>query len=237
MRITAFSVALFLIGLGSIHGCGSGSGTVVSSTRANVITRATADSFSTDAKVLAARESQDGWISTDTARQIDTDLQRIRTFATAVDTIHARPDDDPYSLLVAVNKGVTWESAWSANRIETGVGAIDALSRSYRVTGVSTVSAFPEYTLYKLTFADPLSTKFVAIAYKKTDMGIRDAYSNYLSGSGDNITRQVSGGRIYQISRGWGDCAAGCIFRHTWQFTIATDGTISVMESGAPLGS
>ncbi len=38
------------------------------------------------------------------------------------------------------------------------------------------------------------------------------------------------------ISIGWGDCQAGCISRHQWEFTVAADGTIGEpVETGPPL--
>lgn len=38
------------------------------------------------------------------------------------------------------------------------------------------------------------------------------------------------------IEVGWGDCPAGCIDRHTWRWTVAADGTVTLgSETGSPL--
>lgn len=38
------------------------------------------------------------------------------------------------------------------------------------------------------------------------------------------------------ITKGWGDCQAGCISRHTWVYDVAPDGTATlVAETGDPL--
>jgi hypothetical protein len=35
------------------------------------------------------------------------------------------------------------------------------------------------------------------------------------------------------ITKGWGDCPAGCINHHTWTFAVARDGTVKLLaESG-----
>jgi len=41
------------------------------------------------------------------------------------------------------------------------------------------------------------------------------------------------GGYTIELTVGWGDCPAGCINRHVWTFTVAADGTATlVKESG-----
>lgn len=232
------TVSLFTVLGTTLIGCGSKSGAVgvATSIRSDVITRANENSFSLDAKILSARESTDGWISSVAASQIDSDLTKIRANSPAVTAIHALPTDDPNSILVDLPKTASWWGKWQAGTVTTGISAIDALSLSYKVSGVATSSLNTDSTVFKLTFTDPLATRLVASAYKKADSAIRDAYANATVGDGDNIARNISGGtRVYQLSKGWGDCTAGCTKRHIWQFTLSPDNSITVTESGVPL--
>ena len=36
------------------------------------------------------------------------------------------------------------------------------------------------------------------------------------------------GAYIVTVTVGWGDCPAGCIERHTWQYAVAPDGTVTL---------
>jgi hypothetical protein len=45
-----------------------------------------------------------------------------------------------------------------------------------------------------------------------------------------------SGGYEIKVTMGWGDCPAGCIDHHTWEFDVAEDGTLTPMgETGDPV--
>ena len=40
------------------------------------------------------------------------------------------------------------------------------------------------------------------------------------------------------VELGWGDCPAGCINRHDWSYSVAPDGTTTLLsETGAPVPS
>ena len=43
-------------------------------------------------------------------------------------------------------------------------------------------------------------------------------------------------GYAITITIGWGDCPAGCIFRHVWNFSVTPDGDMTLnSETGDPL--
>jgi hypothetical protein len=241
MQFKATIITLVALSLLSLVGCGSRSGTLkpappIATPLDGVVSRANQADFSTDAQLLAARESTNGYISAATAAQVDADLTAIRANTPAVASVHASPTADATSILVDVSKTATWYSAWSAGTVTTGVAAIDSLSNTYHATAVSTVVTYSTYSTFKVSFADILATAYVAAAYKTADPGIQNAYVNLTIGTSDNITRQVtSTTRVYSFTHGWGDCTAGCINKHTWQFTINADGSITAVESGTPL--
>jgi len=57
---------------------------------------------------------------------------------------------------------------------------------------------------------------------------------------GQSAWYEVSPGTVgwrITITKGWGDCQAGCISRHTWVFEVNLQGTVTLVEeSGDPLG-
>ncbi|MFP5343923.1 MAG: hypothetical protein ACLGIJ_13545 [Candidatus Limnocylindria bacterium] len=45
-----------------------------------------------------------------------------------------------------------------------------------------------------------------------------------------------AGAFIVDVTVGWGDCPAGCIYRHTWQYVVGPDGSVAVQsEQGDPV--
>jgi hypothetical protein len=65
--------------------------------------------------------------------------------------------------------------------------------------------------------------------------GVQYANPLVAAGDGDDIVTTTPGS--YTFSHGWGDCAAGCMFRHSWDLTV-TNGVVQLVnESGAPFGA
>jgi hypothetical protein len=52
--------------------------------------------------------------------------------------------------------------------------------------------------------------------------GLRYADPNLTIGDGNDIVARAD--RSYTLSRGWGDCPAGCIDRESWSFTVTDEG-------------
>ena len=236
-RGAAFAGLVAVLAIG-VAGCGSKSGTVgsVATPSTTRITRATENNFSLDARIIAARESSTGWISADVAAQVDADLQKIRAAYPALANYHALPEVDPNTILVTVKSGTAWLAKWQAGTLTTGVSALDALSTNYQAAQVKEVPAFSGDVVFRLSFANPMATKFVASAYKEAASDILSAEVNNTAGDGDNITRTVAGQtRVYSVSAGWNDCPAGCINRHTWAVTLQSGDIMELKESGSPL--
>ena len=43
-------------------------------------------------------------------------------------------------------------------------------------------------------------------------------------------------GFLIKVTIGWGDCPAGCIYKHVWNYTVTSDGTATLgSETGDPL--
>jgi hypothetical protein len=51
-------------------------------------------------------------------------------------------------------------------------------------------------------------------------------------------TAVAGGGYHVTITIGWGDCPAGCINEHVWDFEVSADGQVTLIgESGDPISS
>jgi hypothetical protein len=42
------------------------------------------------------------------------------------------------------------------------------------------------------------------------------------------------GAFIVSVTVGWGDCPAGCIDQHTWQYAVGPDGTVTLQSESGP---
>jgi hypothetical protein len=50
------------------------------------------------------------------------------------------------------------------------------------------------------------------------------------------VAPATGGGYVVRVTIGWGDCPAGCINRHVWQYAVTSTGAVSLTaESGDPL--
>ena len=42
------------------------------------------------------------------------------------------------------------------------------------------------------------------------------------------------GAFVVSVTVGWGDCPSGCIDKHTWQYAVAPDGTVTLQSESGP---
>jgi hypothetical protein len=64
--------------------------------------------------------------------------------------------------------------------------------------------------------------------------GVRYAEPNGIIGDGDDIVAREN--RTYTLSRGYGDCPAGCIFRESFHFTVTDEGVFPGTAGPPPQG-
>jgi hypothetical protein len=219
-------------------GCGSGSSTSTNNGGPNspFVTRSSSGNFSQDALILAARESTDAWIRTDVATEREADLKKIRQQFPVTTDLHALPDGAMRDTLVSVLKDAPWHGDWEAGTLTTGNATLDALLAEFKLVAVQKVLSLSDSTVFKLTFEHPLNIRRIAARIKDTSDRIKYAEINGRVGDGNNIAfRLESGQKKYDFSRGWGDCPSGCISRRHWVVTIASDGSMTIEESGTPL--
>ena len=93
---------------------------------------------------------------------------------------------------------------------------LDALNEQYapveiiRLASTSTL-VFSFSTIYNMALLSRI--------YGEVE-SVESAQPNHLIGDGDDITAAPP---TYDLSHGWGDCPAGCIFREGWTFSVEND--------------
>ena len=78
----------------------------------------------------------------------------------------------------------------------------------------------PEQAWAAVMATDP---RFANIMPKDPDLIGQSAWYEVMPASG-------VGAFIVSVNVGWGDCPAGCIDQHTWQFSVAPDGTVTLQS-------
>lgn len=234
LAVLSAALPLLAAGAAALSGCGSSSGSEPGGpvAGAGYLTRATEGDVSQDARVLAERAADAPRIPLDLARGIDADLAKVRAQFPAVAGLSARPQSDLHQVIVKLAAEAPFASEWDASRAATGDAALDAELSAYGSVTVRPFSGLPGY--YRLRFDEPLSIPRVAERLKAASASVAAVTPDLTVGDGDDITRDAAAG-TYTFSKGWGDCSAGCINRHTWTFRVSGDSVTLVEEGGTPL--
>jgi hypothetical protein len=152
------------------------------------------------------------------------DLYRIRTF----------PEPATREIMVRVDPTQGWTAAWREYNARTGNQAVDALVETY---GLS-VRAYYQWSIGEVAMlrsSRPLNAAALATRFEPIP-GVIWAERNGAVGDGPDIRASVHGeGWRLDYSVGFGDCPAGCIYRHTWSFAVSADGVVTFLgRSGEP---
>ena len=125
----------------------------------------------------------------------------------------------PLLLLFALFVGACQGAGGSAAPSSAEPGASDgpSPSASFEVVGPVTT---PEEAWAAVAATDP---RYAAIGPLDPDLIGQSAWYEVMPASG-------VGAYIVTVTVGWGDCPAGCIERHTWQYAVAPDGTVSLQS-------
>lgn len=80
----------------------------------------------------------------------------------------------------------------------------------------------PEAAMAAIVAADP---RFAGIGPQNPDLIGQSAW--YVAKPASGV-----GAFVVNIEVGWGDCPSGCIERHTWTYSVAPDGTVTLLAEG-----
>ncbi len=104
------------------------------------------------------------------------------------------------------------------NPRKTGHEGIDELNKKYHASEIENTFR----TNYTFNYDRPLNIPVIAAECQKLD-GIIYAEPNRVIGGGDNISIERFEDRWQLVFvRGWGDCPAGCIYKHYWEFKFSS---------------
>lgn len=175
-----------------------------------------------DAELLAMEISGELLPPPSLYEQIHSDLIAIRQAYPAMTSIHHRLRWVPGELLV----GLTPEAMQQFNNGD--YHGLDSLNSEYEP-----VEMIPNYTLLMLLlrFEQRYNPEYLAPLYAAAE-GVTYAEPNRLMRDGNDIDVSML---YYTFSVGWGDCMAGCIFRHYWIFYVVGGSAVLVYEYGDPL--
>jgi hypothetical protein len=232
MKLILCALAVLLYITPCLYGCGGGGGG-----SGTVISRTNRAQFSEDAIILAARTATGPWIPADTTAEIDQDLHAIRAANPQVTDVHAFPDFDLNVLIFAVKTTSPWVNNWRSGSITTGESALDSLIHQYDPASIKdNLFESNGNAWFTLQFGGPLNMTKLAEKFQGISINVPFVNINGYGGDGNRVTFSRPGSdKLYTFSKGWGDCPAGCIHRHSWEFTLKPDGTISLREFGDPL--
>jgi hypothetical protein len=179
--------------------------------------------YSQEAELLALSLSGELRAPQDLYSQIKADLAAVRS---------------QYGTVLPWVQEITHRPAWVSGSLAVGFDdmtaqgvvrgeyeAWDELNREYGVTDISEVTVWGVVTL---TFEDSLHPERLAELYVALP-GVEYAEPDLYVGDSSNVqATQTDSGLGYLFSRGWGDCAAGCIHSEYWYFIVEDDGATYV---------
>lgn len=151
--------------------------------------------------------------------------------------VRARPAFKHNEVLVYpdTSEASNWLSAWRNGETFTGNSSIDELIEKYELT----LKNYSELQSQAVAMAVLQSARFVNPIPIANDFArlsvIYNSYTgvNMLIGDGSDIKADVRQNTVwYRFEYGWGDCPAGCISRHFWEFSVNADGDIDFLSEG-----
>jgi hypothetical protein len=144
--------------------------------------------------------------------------------------IHMYSTISLHSLLVGVDSSKEWTRAWRNGRRLTGNAQVDDLMERYSLE-LDGYYSWPDLQLAVLRSQRPLNILALGQSFGKVS-GVIYAEPNGMGGDGNNITASIQPEFLrYVFSVGYGDCPAGCIARHFWEFQVRYDGEVTFVRS------
>lgn len=157
--------------------------------------------------------------------------------ATEEYSVRARPAFKHSEVLVYPDtvKASGWLTAWRNGDSLTGNFSVNELIEKYELTLTSynELQSIPvaQAVLQPARFVNPIP---IANAFAELPE-MPDSYTgvNILIGDGSDITAELRETSVYyRFEYGWGDCPAGCISHHFWDFSVSADGDVEFLGEG-----
>lgn len=168
----------------------------------------------TEANLLALDASGQLLAPTCLTQKLAKELKAIRAAYPAVSSIVYRPPWSPGVLIAKLSDK-----------------QLEKIRRQYGE--VTSSPLFDDYKTLKFkTQYNPVVLGKELTSKKLVDYAEPDS----IVGGGPSIQYNLQTG-VYTFGQGWGDCQAGCINNHYWEFIVIGNRAILVEEYGSPLGT
>ena len=141
----------------------------------------------------------------------------------------------PLSIYLAVDTSETWAKNFQSGVFPTGDPVVDNLVSTYQLKARPFITSMSTRTL---VVDSPFPLNLFALSKAFSDAaGFKYAEPKPILGDGDRtIIQSWADPMVIDFSFGWGDCPAGCIYRHYWRFSVDDDCQAIFVESwGNPL--
>ena len=143
-------------------------------------------------------------------------------------------------------KQTGWTEPWTRGVPTTGNLPVDALMKQFNFkVALAPYGSLRPHDVWELTSEVKVHTIAVAALWRPIQDVLSvepdPAWTLYSWGNpygvGESFTVGLKPGAGWQlkINYGWGDCAAGCIWGHTFAFDVTPDGRVTLSQSGEPL--
>lgn len=151
--------------------------------------------------------------------------------------VHARMPANPREILVQADTTAPWIDAWRNGTTETGYAELDALVDQFDLT-------LTEYREFEQTLPVAMATlrsgrviNGHAVGALFDELEDIESAGYDLVTDGSDISAVIMEGHVqFTFEYGFGDCPAGCIGKHRWNFEVYRDGSIEFTgEDGDPL--
>jgi hypothetical protein len=152
-------------------------------------------------------------------------------------SIHTFPQPRFNEFLIGVtDTNLLWIKKWRNGELITGNKEMDDLVNKYSITIKNSYKNFPLTFLMNTSQINNLDA--LCLLFSKFQ-GVRFAEPNGYAGDGNDITAVANDGKIkYKFRLAWGDCPAGCIASHSWEFEVNLNGEVKyIRSSGQPVTS
>lgn len=147
--------------------------------------------------------------------------------------IHVFPDV-PYSgLHMIVDTSYAWISHYLNDSLVSGNEIFDSLASRYGFR-LNYYYHYSTFSMMSIESDRVLNVSALVDVYEQME-GLSSVGTEQWAGDGNDIRRFNAGGVNYlEFSYGWMDCPAGCIYRHTWEFSVMECNAEYVRSYGTP---
>ncbi len=149
--------------------------------------------------------------------------------------VHTFKNPDLYHIGVSIYESYEWTFSWRDGERLTGNAEIDSLMVNYNLI-LEDYHSYSGRGSARLKSVYPLNLFALSELFEEIE-GVR--YSEplmWMGGSNDIRAVLLNGGIQYTFWIGWGDCPAGCISNHYWEYVVYPfDAVQFIKEYGDPL--